>query len=245
MFTISHKLFLIILCISLAQVVIISVPAEIDEDNTLIAEDNTILTEEMTIFKYSPAGFSLIQPDRITATVDVCSGRTLVNFFREKQLVLSVDVNATNSTLNESIADQKDMLEKKKGYSLISEGERNLSDQPGFFIYFKYADKLGEENLINETILVNSGYKYILRIYLNKAGLEKDQMSDLINSFKFVPVGEDSISKMIKTEMTRITDPSKDYIIHTYKTSYFDYFNWDNYNYWCNCNCSYVDHYES
>jgi hypothetical protein len=244
MFSISHKLFLIIFCICLSQVGIISVLAEIDNDNTSIVEDTTFLTEGVTIFMYSPAGFSLIQPEGITATIDECPVHTLVNFLRGKQSVLSVDVNASNSTLNEIIAVQKDMLKKIKGYSLISEGEKNLSGQPGFFIYYKYSDKFGEENLIKEIISVNNGYKYILITYLNKNTSEKDQTSDLINSFKFVPIGEDSISKMIKTKMTHITDPSK-FVTNKYTTSYYDASIWGNCNIWCNCNSSYIYHYSN
>lgn len=238
----SNYVLIIFFLITLLMV-IVPILADEKAENQLIDEDMSVPLEGITIYKNSPYGYLLNQPDGIMLTVSAFSGHNLLLFLKEDKPFLSVDVVQSNSTLDENIAIQKTLIEKKKDSKFISEGETTLAGQPAFFVNFTYIDELGKEKSTHEIIAINRGFNYILMFDENDTVLNKKILSEMINSFEYIPVGEDSISKMVKTKMKRMSEPSKAYRYHSYSLSNSYDYSWDYYYDWCNCNTSYIDYY--
>jgi len=67
--------------------------------------------------------------------------------------------------------------------------------------------------------------------------------NDMISSFEFVPIEEDTVSKMIKSKMKQMQAPDKGYRRSSYTYTSYEYYSWDYYYDWCYCSTSYINYY--
>ncbi len=206
-------------------------------------EDIIVPLEGVTTFKYSPAGYSLAQPDGIMVTVSEFSGHHLGLFIQENQPILSVDASLTNMTLDEIVEAQKKIIEEKDDYAYNSEGETSFAGQSAFFINFTYSDEFANEKQVHEIIAINEGFKYILMSTIDNSTSNNEIIDQMLNSFQFIPMSDDGISKMVRSKMERMNEPSKGYRHLSYSVSNSSDYSWDYYYDWCQCNTSYIDYY--
>lgn len=230
----NYKIFPVFVCFIFIGIIPVVVFA---------GEEISVPIEGVTTFKYSPAGYSLVQPDGIIVTVSEFSGHHLGLFVMENQPILSVDASSSNTTLDESITIQKRLIEDKDNYSYDSEGETSFAGKPAFFIDFTYTDEFGNEKAVHEIIAINEGYKYILMSTMDNSSSNTEIIEQMLNSFEFIPISEDGISKMVRSKMERMNEPSKAYRHLSYSLSNSSDYSWDYYYDWCNCNTSYIDYY--
>lgn len=218
-------------------------PVLAENETVPVGEEITVPVVGETVFKYSPAGYQTVQPDGVNTTLSEFNTHQLVLFLTENQSVLSVDAITTNMTLDEAIADEKSKMETKKDYTLVSEENTTLAGQPAYAVTFSYTDELGDSKETKTIIAVNNGLEYVLMSDAKADGDTAVAIKTLIDSFEFVPVQEDNISKMIKTKMKDLTEPDKHYRRHHYTRSVFHYYTWDYYYDWCFCHSPHIRHY--
>jgi hypothetical protein len=189
---------------------VISVVAENTTANA--SEDITVPVEGVTTFKYGPAGFEVSHPEEIgNATISEFDDHQLFFFISkdDEKNVLSVDVVTSNLTLDEAVSEWKDVIGNKTDFKLVSEKETTLGEKPAQVIEFTYTED-GEEIKSESIVAVNNGFMYIL---MNDSG--NAVAKDLTDSFTFIDVQEDNISKMVQTKMEKVTAPDKFIGIHT------------------------------
>lgn len=214
-----------------------------ENESVTTEEDITVPVIGVTTFKYSPAGFQLTQPEKITTTLSEFNGHQLVLFLADNQSVLSVDAIQSNMTLDEAIADEKSKMETKTDYSLVNEEETTLGGLEANKIVFTYTDDLGEQKKTDTIIAVNNGVEYVLMSDANATEETQTTIKELIDSFEYIPIEDDNISKMIKTKMKQLNEPDKGYRSRWYSYSTYHYYSWDYYYDWCFCHSPRISYY--
>ncbi len=221
-----------------------------DDENTVstdadsLSADLSVPVPGVTVYKNGPSGYSLHQPDELVATVSEYAGHDVVMFLSDNQSVLTIDAMKSNLTLDELISDQKSKIETKDNYQLISEGETTLSGEPAYSIEFKYTDEIGTEKTVDQIMCVNRDFEYIIQEDKTSGDEAIALMAgDMISSFEFVPIEEDTISKMIKSKMKQMQAPDKGYRRSSYSYTSYQYYSWDYYYDWCYCSTSYINYY--
>lgn len=238
---------LLILIFAIIGVIATSVYAE-DENPAPIADgmvdDQSVPVAGVTVYKNSPSGYALNQPDGLVATVSEYAGHNVVIFLSENQTILTLDAMQSNLTLDELMSDQKSKIESKEGYELISEGEITLGGESAYDIKFTYTDEIGTVKSIDEIMSVNNGIEYVIQVDKTSWDETSDLITeDMINSFEFIPVAEDTISKMIKSKMKQVQAPDKGYRRSSYSYTTYEYYSWDYYYDWCYCNTPHINYY--
>lgn len=215
-------LFLVSVCLITAG----ALPVLAEDETIPVEEEITVPVEGVTMFKYSPAGFQLTQPDGITSTVSEFDVVQLIVFLNEEQSFLTVDVTASNETLEDAVAAQKVKMEEKPDYALISEEDTTLGGVPAVKVTFSYTDEIETEKTTEAIIVVNEGYQYVLMSDADADAETAALITDMVDTFEFIPVGEDNISKMVKTKMKQMEEPDKGFRWSSYSYNTYHYYSW-------------------
>ena len=212
-----NGIVLALLCLGFALVGILPVLAE---DTAIEEEIIEVPIEGVSIFKYSPAGFSINQPDGIATSVSEFGEHQVIIFENNNNFsVLTVDVTNSGSSLDESVAAIKANISQFNNYKLESEEETTIGDIPAYKIKYSHnPENSGEDAItlnVTQIISINNGLLYVLTM---DVGTEESlaTASEMIETIKFVPIEDDNVSKMIKSKFQKMTKPDK---------SFFDIYN--------------------
>lgn len=215
-----HSFMLALLCMGFMIVGTLPVMAEGVSSASNDVNGISVPVEGISIFKYSPAGISINQPDGVLTSVSEIGEHQLMVFENNANLsVLTIDVTKSKDTLNESVSAIKGNNSKLSNYNLVSEENVSLEDQPAYKIKFTYKpENTGSNDItLNATqiISVNNGLLYVLT---TDVGNDETQAvaDDMIKTFKFIPIADDNVSKMVKSKFQKMTKPDK---------SFFDIYN--------------------
>ena len=212
------------------------VSAEDTAASDVVEEQIMVPVEGLTIFKYSPAGFQMTQPDGVTTTIsETDGGQQLIMFLTESNMVLSADFIASNKTLAEVVEDQIELFSSKDDYARISKEEITLGEKPAYKVSFSYTDEELNETIYKDAVIsVNEGLRYVLMSDTDASEETLGQVKELLDSFVYIPVQEDNISKMIKTKMKQMEEPEKGYRSYrSYSYTTYHYYSYSYYNSWC------------
>lgn len=242
---------LLVIGLILALTGIMTVYAENTTD-VAASNESSAPVKGMTVFKYSPAGYSIDQPDGLTSSISEFAGHTLVAFTTDtNKTVLSIDVMATNLTLDEVNADIKTQIESKTDYKFISEEDTTLDGKPAKETVFSYSPAEGVTKEVTQVVSVDNGNQYVVRTEAIDGDTTEQEIGlGMVESFKFIPIGDDNISKMVKSKFKKSAKPDKGYNIYSYSTyslvpdySWWEGYHWDYVEEWCTCMVETIDYY--
>jgi len=214
-----------ILIILFAMAPVSAEDATVDD---VVEEQIIVPVEGLTVFKYSPAGFQMTQPDGVTTTIsETDGGQQLIMFLTESNMVLSADFIASNKTLAEVVEDQIELFSSKDDYARISKEEITLGEKPAYKVSFSYTDEELNETIYKDAVIsVNEGLRYVLMSDTDASEETLGQVKELLDSFVYIPVQEDNISKMIKTKMKQMEEPEKGFRWTSYSYNTYHYYSW-------------------
>lgn len=227
----KHIYGLLLASIFILLVGAVSVVAE--NETVATSEDITVPVEGVEKFVYGPAGFEVVKPEGLNSTtIAEYEGHQVFMFISDDDDdALSIDVVETNMTLEEAVAEWKAVAEAKENYKLTSENETTLGGEPATEIVFSYSDETGDKE---ETALiaVNNGLEYVI-LYKTNADEECAMIiQEILDSFTYIPIEEDNISKMVKTKMVKVAAPDKFGWGSSYSYQYQEQYSWDYFGGW-------------
>ncbi|HWQ65603.1 MAG TPA: hypothetical protein VN372_01915 [Methanospirillum sp.] len=243
---------LLVVGLLLAVVGMLPVYAENATENATVSSEEGAPEMGVAVFKYSPVGISMTQADGVTSSISEFAGHTLIAFTTDtNKTALSVDVLATNLTLEEINADILTKMESKKDFKLISEEETTLGGVPAHKDVFTYSPFEGVSKEVTQIAAVNNGNQYVIQTEAIDGDKSAQELGvPMIESFQFIAIADDNISKMVKSKFKKSAKPSKGYSIYSYPTysteldwSWYEGYHWDYVEEWCTCMVETIDYY--
>ena len=177
-----------------------------------VKEEISVPLEHVTSFSYGPAGFKIIQPEAISnTTLGEVGDRQVFIFYVTDEKAVTIDATKTNLSLSDAFESWKSVTGEKDSYSLVSEDEITIGGEPAYQVEYSYQDDANEKQE-QAIITVHNGIVYVIQSDSGASEAVKSSAQSIIDSFEFIPVEDDNISKMVKSKMKKLTEPGKYYL---------------------------------